>query len=150
MKVILQDDIKSVGRKFEIKDVSNGYAQNYLIPNKKAIQATPSAIAMANKQRELHERSIAASETEITNLFAKIDTDTVITVSTKGTETGSLYAGIDETAIAHAISEAFNISLDPDIIQIDEHFKNEGDYTVMLKHGNNEKELKVAVKAIVQ
>jgi len=65
MKIILLQDVKKVGRKFEIKEVSGGYAQNNLIPKKLAIPATPEAQRKLQQQIKAAEKSDALNQSAI-------------------------------------------------------------------------------------
>ena len=110
MKIILLKDIPKVGRRFEVKDVSDGYAVNFLIPRALAEKATPQAlnelqkkIKAAKTEEKIQEELLQKNFETLKNLQIKI--------SRPGNETGHLFAGIHEGDVSKAIKEQAHISV---------------------------------------
>ena len=99
MKVIFLQDVKGVGKKGDIKEVADGYARNFLIPNKKAEFATEGAIRKTNIQK-----SALIAEAEIQNvliakMFENLKTSTLV-IKSKANEAGHLFASLHREDIA--------------------------------------------------
>ena len=102
MKLILNADVKSLGRKGDIVDVAKGYACNYLIPKKLAIKATSNNLKLAEKLQEKR-----AMQTQVNSELAEsIQTalaDAKIVISQTSTDEGTLYAAISNEQIINAV-----------------------------------------------
>ena len=70
MKVILQKDVPKIGRKYEVKDVPDGYAQNFLLPRKLALRATPDSLRRLEQNKSKHALDLAASATAFKEALA--------------------------------------------------------------------------------
>lgn len=132
MKVILLQDVRKVGKKHQIIDVANGYAQNNLIPKKLAIPATP-----ANEQK-LAAQISAAQHQDKANKDAAITAikalDGVsVEVSLKASDKGSLYAKIHEKEIVDIIKKAKNITVHPTYIVLEQPISETGQHMITLK-----------------
>ena len=147
MKVILLADIKKVGRKYDVVNVSDGHGLNFLIPQGKAIAATGAKIKWAEEAKKS-----AVSEKEVqANLLAK-NLDTLskaeIGMSAKVNEEGHLFAGIHEIDIAKALSEKTNLQIDPDFIKLEEKaIKEVGEHEIKVVAGDVETTFKLTVTA---
>ncbi len=131
MKLILLENIKKIGKKDEIKEVPDGYAQNFLIPRKLAVLATPERI----KKLELSKKQIEDEkgmhlEIMRSNL-EKID-NTEIVITRKVNSSGSLFAQIAEKDIQEEIKNASKILVPIEYIQLSEHIKHTGTHKIIL------------------
>ncbi len=144
MRVILRQDIKGVGRKYEVKDVSEGYASNFLFPRKLAESATPDAI---KKVELLKSQNIA--EVEIRENLAKksleVLKDVVVTLTKKANEKGSLFSSIHVEEISEALKGQTNIDLLPDFINLEKPIKNIGDHKIEVVVGKNKGEFTLRI-----
>lgn len=132
MKVILLEDVKSLGKKGDIVEVNNGYAKNYIFPQKLGIEATNKnmndlKLQNANKDKIAKEQLDAAKE-----LGALIETKE-IKVKMKIGEGGKTFGTISSKEIATASKEQLQIELDKKKIQIQEPIKSLGTHIVNIK-----------------
>ena len=134
MKVILLQDIKGKGKKGQMVEVSDGYARNYLLPRKIAVEATADNIntmRMNDKAKLEKEQKARAEAAEIA---AKLK-DLELTVRAKGGGAGRLFGSVTSQEIADALKQEAGIELDRRRILIDEPIKTVGLYTVKCKLG---------------
>ena len=134
MKVILLQDIKGKGKKGQMVEVSDGYARNYLLPRKVAVEATADNIntmRMNDKAKLEKEQKARAEAAEIA---AKLK-DLELTVRAKGGGAGRLFGSVTSQEIADALKQETGIELDRRRILIDEPIKTVGLYTVKCKLG---------------
>ena len=118
MKVILKQDVKGIGKKDEIHEVSDGYARNFLLPRKLAAVADASALNIARSKEaaaDFHEaENLAAAQA----LAAKINSR-IVTVKAKGGASGRLFGKVTSKEIAAALSEAAGETVDKKKIELD-------------------------------
>jgi len=131
MKVILKDDVKSLGRMGEVVNVSAGYARNFLIPKNFAVEAHTSNI----KEFEHHKKVIAEKAAKIMNA-SKATADKLsslmITIKAKVGEEDKLFGSVTSMDIAHALA-AEGYDVDKKKIHIEEPIKRAGEYPVQVK-----------------
>lgn len=134
MKVILLQDIRGKGKKGQMLEVSDGYARNYMLPRKMAVEATADNINTkrmtdkATQERQQKEREEAFA---ISNRMK----DMVVTVRAKGGGAGRLFGSVTTQEISEAIKKQEGIDIDKRRIVLDEQIKTTGDYTVKCKLG---------------
>ena len=146
MKVILLEDVKSVGKKGELVNVSDGYARNFIFKKKLGIEATPKNLNDLKLQKQ-NEAKIAAENLSNAQTFAKeIETKTV-EVGIKAGQAGRVFGSVSTKEIAAAAKEQLGYDLDKKKMQLKEPIKNIGTYTVPIRlHPKVTAELKVIVK----
>lgn len=146
MKVILLKDIKKIGKKYEIKEVSDGQAMNMLIPGKMALPATPGNVKMIEVKRSADMNDVAKTEAELQKVLAEIKG---ITVEMKGkvNDKGHLFAGIHKEEITEAVRKQKNIHLSADHMVLEKPLKEVGEHAVTVKVNNREVAFKVIIKA---
>lgn len=147
MKVILKQDVEDVGKKMQVLEVKDGYAQNFLIKKKLAVPATDEN--MKKLEEELAE--IAAEEARIKaeaeDVKAKINLKTFV-LKTKCGTSGKLYGAITNQEVADCISKAAGVTIDKRKVTFDA-IKNVGSYEVKLKlHPQVEAKVTLTVEAI--
>ena len=134
MKVILQQDIKGKGKRGQMIEVSDGYARNYMLPRKLAVEATADNVNTmrttdkANQERRQKEREEAFA-------FSNRMKDMVVVVRAKGGGAGRLFGSITTQEIADAIKAQEGIDIDKRKIVLDGQIKTVGDYKVKVKLG---------------
>ena len=134
MKVILLTDVRGKGKKGQMLEVSDGYARNYMLPRKLAIEATPDAInTMRMNDKALHERQ-AKERAEAMEIAKKLKA-MILTVPAKGGGNGRLFGAVTNTEIADTLKKESGIAIDKRKIVIDEPIKNVGTYTVKCRLG---------------
>ena len=134
MKVILQQDVKGKGKKGQMIEVSDGYARNFLLPKKLALEATADHVnTMRMNDKATAERQ-AKDKAEAMALRDKLK-DTVITVTAKGGGAGRLFGAVTSAEVADALSAQTGIAVDKRKIVMEDPIKNVGTYTLKLKLG---------------
>lgn len=145
MKVILKKDIKGVGRKYEIKNVADGYANNFLIPNGLAQYASPEAVKKAEILKAQNTAEMEIKE-ELTKKQIEILKDTKIVLKKKGNEKGHLFEQIHPEEISETLKNQANIDIGPEFFVIENPIKEVGEHTVLVQIGKNKGEFKVVVE----
>ena len=133
MKVILLQDVKGKGKKGQMLEVSDGYARNFMLPRKMAIEATPDAINTMKMNDKATQERIAKEKAEALDTANKLRGMTV-TVTAKGGGAGRLFGSITNAEIADALAKQ-GIKLDKRKIVMGETIKSVGTYTVTCKLG---------------
>ena len=133
MKVILMQDVKGKGKKGQLIEVSDGYARNYMLPRKMAIEATVDAVNTKNMNDKATAERIAREKAEALEIANKLRAMT-LTVTAKGGGAGRLFGAVTNAEIATAL-EKNGIKLDKRKIVLAENIKNVGTYTVTCKLG---------------
>lgn len=133
MKVILLQDVKGKGKKGQLLEVSDGYARNYMLPRKLAIEATPDAINTVKMNDKATQERIAREKAAALELAKKLR-EMTLTVNAKGGGQGRLFGAVTNQEIANAL-QGVGVTLDKRKIQISEPIKNVGTYTVNCKLG---------------
>jgi len=133
MKVILLQDVKGKGKKGQMIEVSDGYARNFMLPKKMAIEATPDAINTMRMNDKATQERIAREKAEAMAIGKKLREMTV-TVTAKGGGAGRLFGAVTNAEIAAAL-EKQGVKLDKRKIVLAENIKNVGTYTVTCKLG---------------
>ena len=133
MKVILLQDVKGKGKKGQMLEVSDGYARNFMLPKKLAIEATPDAINTMKMNDKATQERIAKEKAEALDTANKLRGMTV-TVTAKGGGAGRLFGSITNAEIADALAK-HGIKLDKRKIVMGETIKSVGTYTVTCKLG---------------
>jgi len=134
MKIILLKKIPGLGNEGDIKDVAQGYARNFLIPQNLAKEATNQAIAEVEAKKEKQVKQAQSDLEKVEKLSAELEGQ-VIEISAKASEEGTLYAAVSPAKIAKVLkSKGFEV--DKDKIKID-HIKELGEHEILieLSHG---------------
>lgn len=135
MKLILLENIKKIGKKDEIKEVPDGYAQNFLIPRKLAVLATPERIKKLELSKKQIEDEKGMHLEILRSNLEKID-NTEIVITRKVNSSGSLFAQIAEKDIQEEIKNASKILVPIEYIQLSEHIKHTGTHKIILGSKN--------------
>ena len=133
MKVILLQDVKGKGKKGQMLEVSDGYARNFMLPKKMAIEATPDAINTMRMNDKATQERIAREKAEALETSRKLREMTVI-VKAKGGGAGRLFGSVTNAEIADALAKQ-GVKLDKRKIVLNETIKNVGTYTATCKLG---------------
>ena len=133
MKVILLQDVRGKGKKGQMLEVSDGYARNYMLPRKIALEATADAINTMRMNDKATQERQARERAEAMELAKRMKAMT-LTVYAKGGGAGRLFGSVTSQEIADAL-QSQGITLDKRKIVIDEPIKNVGTYTIRCKLG---------------
>ena len=134
MKVILLQDVKGKGKKGQMIEVSDGYARNFMLPRKMAIEATPDAINTMRMNDKATQERIAREKAEALAVSKQLR-ELTVTVVAKGGGNGRLFGSVTNAEIADALEKKTGIKLDKRKIVISDAIKNVGTYTVTCKLG---------------
>lgn len=132
MKVILLEDVKSLGKKGEIVNVSDGYARNYVLPKKLGVEAN-SANMNDLKLRKANEDKIAQQQLESAQQLAEALETKEVVLKMKSGEGGRAFGSISSKEIAAAAKQQCALELDKKKIQLPESIKALGVYEVSIK-----------------
>ena len=134
MKVILTQDVKGKGKKGQMIEVSDGYARNFMLPKKLAIEATPDAVNTMRMNDKATAERIAREKAEALATSKKLRELTIV-VTAKGGGNGRLFGAVTTQEIATALEKQAGIKLDKRKIVLGETIKNVGTYTATCKLG---------------
>ena len=134
MKVILLQDVKGKGKKGQMLEVSDGYARNFMLPKKLAIEATADAINTKKMNDKATQERIAKEKAEALATSKQLR-ELTVTVTAKGGGAGKLFGSVTNAEIADALAKQAGIKLDKRKIVLNDTIKNVGTYTVTCKLG---------------
>ncbi len=146
MKVILQQEIKKIGIKGQILEVSEGYARNFLFPKKLAIVATDANIHVAKQQQAAAQRKEQRGIDEAKVMASQLNKVEVV-IPVKLGEGGKMFGSVTSKDIAEALKAAHGVDLDKRKIELKEAIKCIGEYAVSIKiHSEVDATITVKVK----
>ena len=134
MKVIFLQDVKGKGKKGQMAEISDGYARNYLLPKKLAMEATPDAINTMRMNDKAAAEKAAKERAEAVEISKKLREMTVV-VTAKGGGAGKLFGSVTSQEIADALKAKSGIVIDKRKIVLSDTIKTVGTYTVQCKLG---------------
>ena len=132
MKVILLEDVKSLGKKGEIVNVSDGYARNFILKTNKGVEAT-SANLNTLKLQKANEEKVAQENLEAAKALGEKLSFAPVTLKIKAGEGGKLFGAISSKEIAAAVKEQHGLEVDKKKIVLDEPIKELGTHNVKVK-----------------
>ena len=138
MKLILNSDVKSLGRKGDVVDVAKGYARNYLLPKKLAVVANSSNLKFAEALREKREIQAEANN-ELAESIKTALADAKIVISQNTTDEGTLYAAVSNEQIVDAIETFSGFRLEAEQINVENQVKEIGLHSISIVLGPDAK-----------
>ena len=132
MKVILLEDVKSLGKKGEIVNVSDGYARNAIIPKKLGVEATPKNLNDLKLQKQ-HEAKVAQQQYEAAVELGKVVETQKVVVKAKCGDGGRMFGTVSTKEIAAAAKQQVNLELDKKKMQLSDPIKALGTYEIPVK-----------------
>jgi large subunit ribosomal protein L9 len=132
MKVIFIQDVSGVARRDEVKEMSNGYALNYLLPRGLAVNATPANLAALTQKSQAHERQDAKQLAQAQAYLSRFK-NKIVTIGAKAASSGTLYAALTAEQIADAIQNTTKVPITSAQLIISEHLKTVGDHKVTVR-----------------
>lgn len=147
MKVIFTEDVKGRGKRGQIKNVPDGYAQNFLIPRGKAKIATKAAMSELKGQERSKEKREAEELAQAKELKKKLEADnTVLEMSGKAGSDGRMFGSISSKQITKALQDQYNIKLDKRKLELPAPIKALGYADVKVKlHHDVEAKLRIHI-----
>ena len=134
MKVILQQDVKGQGKKGQLVEVSEGYARNFLLPRKLAIEATTDAINTLNLKEKARKAEEARQKAEAEAIAGKLK-DCPVKLTAKAGNGGKLFGAVTTKEISDGLKKQYNIDIPKQKLVLDEPIKAFGTYQVKAKLG---------------
>ena len=131
MEVILREDIDKLGSRGEVVKVAAGYARNFLLPKRLAVEATPSNRKIVEQERHAHLRKEAKQKDEAQDL-SKLMAGTTITIAQKAGENDQLFGSVTAADLSEGLA-AQGFEVDKRRIQLDEPIKLIGEFQVNVK-----------------
>lgn len=132
MKLILIKDDKNLGKKGDIVQAKTGYARNYLIPHKIAIEATKENLKAWEEEKKEQEKIDRENRQEALELKKKIEEKT-LTLMAKAGEGGRLFGAITSNDIAKALKQEYKVEVDKKKIELEENIKEAGMKEINIK-----------------
>jgi large subunit ribosomal protein L9 len=141
MKILLLQDVGGLGRKGEVKEVKEGYAQNYLLPQKKGEFLNKHSLKVVEDQKRKSLRLQGEKEKDKTKTATKINGHTFF-CQVKADEKGTLYAQFNKQAISDLLKEnGFDVA--PEEIKIEGGLKKTGEHDIEIKIGGKQVKFKI-------
>ena len=131
MKIILKEDVRGLGYKDDVVEVKDGYGRNYLIPQGKAVVATPSALKVLaeNQRQQAHKLAEIKAKAEEA---AKALEGVALTIGAKTSATGNIFGSVNAIQIAEAL-EKLGHNVDRKLIVLKENIKEVGKYSATIQ-----------------
>jgi large subunit ribosomal protein L9 len=136
VKLVLLDDVKSLGRKGDVVDVAEGYARNFLLPRKLATAADRGALAQLGSQKKAREKRDATLLSDARTVAQRLEAVHIF-VKVKAGENGKLFGAVTNADVASAIRTALDVAIDKHKIELKSQIKTLGTYPVEIKLHKN-------------
>jgi large subunit ribosomal protein L9 len=136
VKVILTGDVKPLGSRGTVVDVKDGYANNYLFPQKLAVVATDGAMKQLEQQQHAKKRKQAEEVANAQDVATQLE-QAMIRVSAKAGGNGRLFGTVTNAQVADALHEQLGVTIDRHKIEMKDGIKALGTYPVEIRLGNN-------------
>ncbi|MFH1461112.1 MAG: 50S ribosomal protein L9 [Patescibacteria group bacterium] len=144
MKIILLEDVEKLGKKGEVKETADGYARNFLIPNKKAILASKDELAKLEEQKEIETQKAEQELAQFQEIASRLD-GLEIEIKAKISEEEKLFGAVSPNQISEKLKEqGFEISKEQ--IKLEKPIKEIGEYEINVELPHN---LEAQIKVIV-
>lgn len=132
MKVILLDNIKGVGKKDEIINASDGYARNYLLPKKLAVEANSENLSKLNNKKEAASYRKDVEKQKAEELAQKLK-GIMLKIKVKAGENGKIFGGVTSKEISDNLKNQYNYIVDKKKIDLKETIKTLGEFNIDIK-----------------
>ena len=132
MKVILLDNVKGVGKKDEVINASDGYARNYLLPKKLAVEANVENMNKLNNKKEAANYKKDVEKQKAEELAKKIS-GIMLKIKVKSGENGKIFGGVTAKEISENLKLQYQFDIDKKKIELKETIKTLGDFNVTIK-----------------
>lgn len=147
MKIILLEDVKSVGKKGELVELKEGYAKNFILPKKLGVEATSTNMNNLKLQKQ-NEEKIAKEQLEAAQALAKEVEEMLVKLSIKSGEGGKTFGSVSSKEIAKGVADQYGKEIDKKKIQMSDAIKTVGTHEVTVKlHPKVTAKLRVQVQA---
>ncbi|HHV63490.1 MAG TPA: 50S ribosomal protein L9 [Peptococcaceae bacterium] len=148
MKVILKEDVKALGKKGKVCEVSDGYARNFLIPRGLAVEATEGNMQDLAHKQKLEEQRKKKEKDEALKLAAQLEATNVV-LKVKVGEKGRLFGSVTNKEISEVLEKDYRLKLDKRKIELKEPIKTIGEHFITIKlHPEVNTKIKIRVEAL--
>lgn len=147
MKVIFLKDVPRVGKKYEVKNVADGFVKNMLLPKGLVEIATDKAVARIELLKKSDEVEKQIQENLITKNVGELG-GVVVTLKEKTNEKGHLFAGIHNAELVKALKEQTRIDIDSESIILEKPIRETGEFTIPVKIHDKKGEFRLIVEGI--
>lgn len=144
MKIILLQDVEGLGKKYEVKEVKNGYARNFLLPEKLARAATKQALKWLAGQKEVIEKEAEEDLKKAQALASELD-GLELNITVKVGDEGQLFESINNQKISEKLKE-MGFGVKKSQVELESPIKEVGEFPVNIKLSHN---LEVEIKVII-
>lgn len=131
MKIILKEDINNLGYKDDVVEVKSGYGRNYLIPQGKAVIASPSALKVLAENQRQRAHKLAKIKADAEALAASLE-GVALTIGAKAAANGTIFGSVNNIQLAEAL-EKLGFNIDRKVIVLKETVKELGSHKAILK-----------------
>ena len=135
MKVILQEDVSGQGKQGQLIEVAKGYARNYLIPRKLAVEATPENMTKMKQLEKARLKKMEADKALALEIVSKLESIVVKIPANAGEAGGKLFGSVTSKEISEALFEQHGVELEKNKIVQDEPIKSFGSFEIRCKPG---------------
>lgn len=132
MKIVLREDVPSLGEKWSVVTVKDGYARNFLIPKGMAVQATEGELKQVEEIKKVQARKLAKQEAQLQALSDKIDGQTLTFTARASADSGRLFGSVTAGDIADKLKAQIGEEVDRRKIVLDEAIRTLGEHTVTI------------------
>lgn len=146
MKIILLKDVPKVGKKYDVKDISDGYALNFLIPKGLAVSATADVMKRIDLERSRDEGERKIRQELLLKNITEL-AGVTITMNEKANEKGHLFAGVHKLEIIPAIEKQTRLQIDAEHIVLDKPIKEVGVHEIEVRVGEKSIKFNLDIKA---
>jgi large subunit ribosomal protein L9 len=136
VKLILRSDVQSLGKSGDVVDVAEGYARNYLLPRKLAMEADKGALAQLGSQKKAQEKRDAQALADARDLAQRLEAAR-IAVKAKAGGNGRLFGAVTNADVADAIHDVLSVGVDKHKIELKSQIKALGSYPVEIRLHKN-------------
>lgn len=147
MKVILLKDVAKIGKKYETKEVADGYAQNLLIPKGLAVAATPDCVKKIANQIAQEEGEMRIQKDLLLKTVDELKQRDII-IKRKVNEKGHLFGSLHVEELVKEIEAQTRIKIDKSYLILEKPIKEIGDYNIPIKVDNTKIAIKISVKSL--
>ena len=131
MKIILKEDVSGLGYKDDVLEVKDGYGRNFLIPTRKAVVATPSALKVLAENQRQRAHKLAKIKADAEAAAAALE-GVKLTIGAKTSATGTIFGSVNAIQISEAL-EKLGHNVDRKLIEIKQPVKEVGEYTATVR-----------------
>jgi len=146
MKVLLLKNVAKVGRQYQVKDIADGYARNFLIPRGFAEPVTAQNMKKVEALKAKHVEDVQNKKAQAEEVIEKLS-DITLVIKAKANSEGHLFAGVNEAVISKELDEQHHVTVPSDHIKLPEPIKEVGEYTVEVSSEDSKGSIKLKVEA---